>query len=945
MRKRRDRELAKQEAHLKKEIAREKHNFRQSCYIAKKSSNPKTQLAATIACKIKKEFVNEDRNDSSMYDLLDQLQSNKVAEVNMAHKKYNMVKHLRKQRRYAEQQALAAQMRLDYGSYSDIGKLIAVAPKTIHFWFSKPKTKVHKVKRLAGDRKKEVGAWWKQDTVSTPLGSFKHGQKRFSNDSAQKLYNIYEKDTSFHKHGKVSLTTLRRYRPKEVKPVTKTPLIQCLCSKCLNFRFALKGLISAGCTMIPKDEYEALELSVCSKRNRMYGSDFDFAPLSCIEGKCNKCGSKKAVRRIRALNLDKLQENPSVTWDRWVKRARAPVRITVDAPLKDLMAETEKLWLDDMCYHLFCKDWHRHQFATLKRNLKPGTVLQVLDFSQNFSNITQHEAQYAYWDRTTTSLHGTAMFYKCPVTGCDETVTHEVIHVSGDHKHDSFFVQMCETGTRDLLEEYGLSVEQIIQFVDNCSAQYKSFRPFFFISICGIPIVRVFYGSSHAKGSADSIFGRIKPRVKQAIVSGKVTIKDAHDWFTYCEANFATKKPVEGQCQHYRLSFEYLENVNHKGRRLETVVGTLQFHSVRNVGQRMVIESRNVACVCDNCLSNSEPCLNPAYTKKWKRHKMEYRSEDSNKRRTRSQNNSQFEEQEIDEETFICPEVNEEHVAADLESVSDVEVTAVFAPGDVHTSNFDNPEPQHVPVTDKDCIEILHRWSTVEDFAQLVEEVNKVDTSSMPSFEVDQLPKFSRKCSVDNTAYAEMPRSLRRLLKPKAVTGDGNCWYRTISSSLFNFEEMHVALRLMLIVEACKNIDKYLDDELMSKGALTSYRHVSFPLLFAQYSPYHNPEVERAQMTPDYIRRVYMKEVMSLCHIGSYAGIWQIAQMANTINRPITSHYPRRGEATFVQDFNRSFFPFDHDDASQLQPVNIMWTSSRGVGQLVNHFVPLLRVL
>lgn len=926
----------RQELALKKEIARKKHNFHQACYIAKKSRSPKTNLAVTIAKKIKKEFVDDCKNDVPMYNLLDQLQVNKVTEINELHKKYNMIKHLRRQGRLVEHQRLVAQVRLDYGSFDRIGNLIGVATKTVHFWLSRPRDRKHKRAILAAKRKAEAGAWWKQDTISTPLGSFKHGQKRYSTDSAKKLYSMYQKDPHFHKHGKMSLTTLRRYRPKDVKPVTKTPLIQCLCSKCLNFRYALKGLKSAGCTMIPDNEYEALEQSVCSDRTKMHGNEFEFPNLACIQGRCSKCGIKKAINRIKSLNRDKLHENPTVTWDRWVKRKRAPVRLTAEGPLSELMIVTESLWSDDMCSHLFSKDWHRQQFATLKRNLKPGLVLQVLDFSQNFSNITQHEAQYAYWDRTTTSLHGTAMFYQCPIPGCSETVTHEVIHVSADHKHDSFFVQMCETGTRDLLKEHGISMEQIVQFVDNCAAQYKSFRPFYFISMCDIPIVRVYYGSGHAKASADSIFGRIKPRVKQAIVSGKVTIKDAKDWYDYCQENFATKKPVQGKCQHYRLSFQYLDEIAHKGRLMKTVTGTFKFHSVRNVQEGMVIESRDVACVCDNCLVDSTPCLNAKFTAKWKRHKMKYRSTD----------NESFDDEPAGDGTFLCPEepldsIDAEQIESDAHT--DLEVNDLLSPENVVIVNMDDPEPENVPVTDKDCLELLAKWSKLSNFAELVAEVNHVDTSEMPSFQVNQLPKFAKHFDVDETAYTEMPRALRRFVKPKRTTGDGNCWYRSVSTSLFGYEEMHVALRLMLIVDACKNIDKYLDNNFMRKGAAVSYRGVSFPMLFAQFSPYHNPAVQRAQMTPAYIRQVYIKEVMSLCHVGSYAGIWQIAQMANAIKRPITSHYPRRGEAQFVKDFNRSFFPFE-EEASKLQPLNIMWTSSRGPGQLVNHFVPLLRV-
>ena len=49
--------------------------------------------------------------------------------------------------------------------------------------------------------------------------------------------------------------------------------------------------------------------------------------------------------------------------------------------------------LKEMSYHLFSCHWNYNQFIHCKENLKPGQLLQVLDFGQNYMNVYQDEPQ------------------------------------------------------------------------------------------------------------------------------------------------------------------------------------------------------------------------------------------------------------------------------------------------------------------------------------------------------------------------------------------------------------------------------------------------------------------------------------------------------------------------------------------------------------------------
>ena len=70
-------------------------------------------------------------------------------------------------------------------------------------------------------------------------------------------------------------------------------------------------------------------------------------------------------------------------------------------------------------------------------------------------------------------------------------------------------------------------------------------------------------------------------------------------------------------------------------------------------------------------------------------------------------------------------------------------------------------------------------------------------------------------------------------------------------------------------------------------------------------------------------------------------GLWQIAQAASVIGRPIHTVYPVRGECTIRNDFHRIFFPVNYPTNGDDNPIVIMWTGVTSGGAPI-HFVPLV---
>ena len=143
------------------------------------------------------------------------------------------------------------------------------------------------------------------------------------------------------------------------------------------------------------------------------------------------------------------------------------------------------------------------------KNLVNGYVVQIFDFAMNFQNIYQDEVQSAYYESSQTAIHAVINYYLCQNEGCRETVTLIVAQITDDIGHDSFVVRAAHDATFTYLSQIGVPLDIILQFLDNCSGQYKSRRPFAELARHPLNIIRVYFGERHRKGQCDGFFGRL----------------------------------------------------------------------------------------------------------------------------------------------------------------------------------------------------------------------------------------------------------------------------------------------------------------------------------------------------------------------------------------------------------------------------------------------------
>ena len=157
--------------------------------------------------------------------------------------------------------------------------------------------------------------------------------------------------------------------------------------------------------------------------------------------------------------------------------------------------------LQSMAEHSFNAFWNYCQYKSAKHNIKPGDVIFVHDFAQNYLCKHQNECQGLHWKDEQVTLMPTVAHFICPQKECSALVTHEIVHISPDLKHDAHLVKQFTTNSIEVLEKSAVPIHKIVQFRDQAPSQYKNKTAFQYLSQYNVPIVHNFFGVHHGKSS------------------------------------------------------------------------------------------------------------------------------------------------------------------------------------------------------------------------------------------------------------------------------------------------------------------------------------------------------------------------------------------------------------------------------------------------------------
>ena len=173
--------------------------------------------------------------------------------------------------------------------------------------------------------------------------------------------------------------------------------------------------------------------------------------------------------------------------------------------------------------------------------------------------------------------------------------------------------------------------------------------------------------------------------------------------------------------------------------------------------------------------------------------------------------------------------------------------------------------------------------------------------------------------SIDTVAQHKIPSDGPRHLTAVATKGDGNCLCRAVCKGYFNDDSKHVELRVRIVMEGVLNKEKYLSDEFLQRGATCIHSNANLPTVFTTFSEYYMPG---QRVTEDAISCIYSMEIHECARLGTYMGLWQLAQASSVLGVPIHTVYPHRSGGV-RNDFHRMFFPVDTSGTDD-EPLVIM---------------------
>ena len=241
------------------------------------------------------------------------------------------------------------------------------------------------------------------------------------------------------------------------------------------------------------------------------------------------------------------------------------------------------------------------------------------DFSQNYLCSHQNECQGLHWKHAQVTMMPTVAHYICPKKDCNGLVTHEIVHISPNLKHDAHVVKQFTTLAIDVICKNGIKIHKIVQFTDQAPSQYKNKTAFRYLMQYKVPMVQNFFGARHGKSSCDACTGRVKQGVSRLVCSGTEVVNSAGTLFTTCVKHL--QKPLtkqSGECQHHILTFHLHKTLKSRPHTISWpgVPNTCKFHSIGNTNTKDVY-LRNFTCCCVGCLHGDEPCSNDVCPDEW----------------------------------------------------------------------------------------------------------------------------------------------------------------------------------------------------------------------------------------------------------------------------------------------------------------------------------------
>jgi len=252
-------------------------------------------------------------------------------------------------------------------------------------------------------------------------------------------------------------------------------------------------------------------------------------PQCYLDGCCPNCPGTDALELL--LN-GALHDNfvETVTYNQWTSTDRCSLETMIKGA--DEFVELFISQLKKLLPHNFLAKEQSRYFKKAKDELKPGEVLVVSDFAENYSCIIQDSAQSYYWSGEQVTIHPFVAYFK----ENGKTVSACFAVISDHMKHHVSTVYAFQKELVKFLKNRVPGFSKVIYFSDGAAQQYKNKKNVINLNYherdFGVKGEWHYFATSHGKGPCDGVAGTLKRQAYLASIR-RILIRNAREFYDW----------------------------------------------------------------------------------------------------------------------------------------------------------------------------------------------------------------------------------------------------------------------------------------------------------------------------------------------------------------------------------------------------------------------------
>lgn len=325
----------------------------------------------------------------------------------------------------------------------------------------------------------------------------------------KELYNEFKK---INPDLKVGFSKFASLRPKQCVLAGSTGTHSvCVCVIHQNVKLMCEGVFKRDYDKLKYFDYHTwLNFGICGNPT-----------ASCYFSECEQCPAFERLRPIIQSYFDR-HEIETVQYNLWTHTDRSNLETKMENVDDFIDHFLDRL--PQLLKHSYIVKQQNEYFNNIKDNLKPGEMLVVLDFSENYTFLIQDEVQSYHWTNEQATVHPFGFYYNIE----NEIQFSNCIIISEIMKHNVVLVDLFINKFIKFIKGQIGTPTKIYYFSDGAASQYKNKTNIWNLTKheqkYGISAEWNFFGTSHGKNVSDGLGGTLKRLVSRASIQSTESV-------------------------------------------------------------------------------------------------------------------------------------------------------------------------------------------------------------------------------------------------------------------------------------------------------------------------------------------------------------------------------------------------------------------------------------